>query len=493
MSALFLNDMAEKKSKYLIWLETLHREYTDRTNITLFGQQAASIRLLADMFEVRCRFKKVLERMQKEAVMLDDEGVDYQEWISREKWKRNESILQDEDIRSTLGFSPESPLPQNYADSLLMLFEEKEKKTIAFNADNFRNVVSSVFILNQIVDPQRMEVAIDNELKELQLVLLGICNAKDMTLPEEFYANYYDNELLQYKSFMTIALLEQKHKKWKNNLNEEISLDVLKERRVELILNIFDSGFLDDLKKDTHRKPKEDVLGFREYEFENWKGEKTEEALQYFEAFRKICPYNGKTIDFSQSVKIGKYIHAKRIGPALLADFFENMELIKKVQYEMLKIEDPSAIVLDGEKPAKCFVEMVKKVMLKAEDENGETKTTKVKGHEGEYKYNVEGKAFCKVMDELLITHETDIENYLGNASAKDAIGIKYVVPFIGALIDTHLFTTEKMLKKDFNFVFEALYEKNKSAITKMSDSELLEEAEPLIEIIKRLMKKPKA
>ena len=26
----------------------------------------------------------------------------------------------------------------------------------------------------------------------------------------------------------------------------------------------------------------------------------------------------------------------------------------------------------------------------------------------------------------------------------------KYVVPFIGALIDTHLFTTEKMLKKDF-------------------------------------------
>ena len=72
--------MTEKKSKYLVWLETLHREYTERTCITQLGRQAASLHLLADMYEVRCRFENLLKRLQNEAIQLNDEDVSYQEW-----------------------------------------------------------------------------------------------------------------------------------------------------------------------------------------------------------------------------------------------------------------------------------------------------------------------------------------------------------------------------------------------------------------------------
>lgn len=484
--------MAEKKSKYLIWLETLHREYTDRTNITLFGQQAASIKLLADMFEVRCRFQKILERMQKEVVMLDDEGLDYQEWISREKWKREESVLMDEDIRVTLNFTPESPLPQNYADTLLSLFKDKEKNNIAFNADNFRNVVSSLFILNQIVDPQRMEVAIDDELKKLLEVLLNIFNAKQRTLSNEDYANYYRKALINFRNgFLKKGLLDLKHKQWKDSLTEDMNMEVLNERRVKLLLDFFDTGFVDELKKERHRRPKEDALHFKDYDFDNW-NDRMEDAIKYFDALSTICPYKDDMIDFSHHEKLGKYMLLHHIEPSLQDSFFECMELIKKVQADMRHLNHPDEVEEEGDSIVELFVERVKRIMLKAEDENGTKKENNSRKQPVQYEYNVDGKGFCEVMDELFHTHEKELSDYLDGATIKTAVSIKYVAPFIGFVLDTHLYTPKEMPKNSLGEAFKFVYGDNTSAVSKMSDKNPSEEAQKLFEVTQEIINKHK-
>lgn len=325
--------MAEKKSKYLIWLETLHREYTDRTCITQMGRQAASLRLLAEMYEIRCRFGRILERMQKEAFQLDDEGLNYEEWYNPEKWKRGESLTADEDLRETLGIKSESPLAQTYANRLGDAYEEDAK----FNTDNFRNMVSSLFIFEQIVSPGVTEVAIERELKKIQELLLDIQNAKRKTLSDEECADRF-NEL--YESYINGFLVKPKliseHNKWRDNLDGEYDIEEMYERRAGLLLEIFESGFADGLKHDYKRKA-EDDLGFKNYEFEKWM-DRMDDAVKYFAAFRKICPYENEMIDFSHSEWIGRYIIKHHIEQSVVYTFIQKMELIKMVQEDISKI-----------------------------------------------------------------------------------------------------------------------------------------------------------
>ena len=482
-----------QKSKYLIWMETLQREYRDRTNITLFGQQAASIKLLADMFEVRCRFEKILERMQKEAVLLEDEDVDYMHWVSTEAWEGGDALLVTEDLRDTIGINDGSIMPQKYAESLMYAFVSSEKDVIKFDTERFREVISTLFVFEQIVDQQQMEFAISNELKRLQSVLLEISNAKNSSLSDDDYADYYDKRLTEYKTnFLKMAQLQGKHRTWKEGLDNGESIDSLQERRVELLLDLFGSGFLDSKKKDCHKWTLDDVLKFKEYDFEEW-NDKMDDAVKYFEALTKMCPYKDDMIDFGQSARLGKYIVTKKIETAYLNSFFENMELIKMVQEDMRLLLDPNARrPVEGSNPAKHFVEQVKHIMLKAEDDNGTEKRITARGNGGIYTYNVDGKGFVKVMDELLACHEKEIKDYLGSATAKQAISIKYVAPFIGMVLDTHLYTPSQMPKTDMKEVFETVYGKNTSAVSKMSDKHPSEEAKNLYETAQKIMKRHK-
>lgn len=332
--------MAEKKGKYLIWLETLHRQYTDRTCITQMGRQAAALRLLAEMYEIRCRFGKILERMQKEAFQLDDEGLDYEEWISPEKWKRGESVTAEEDMRETFDIKPESPLSQTYANKLKDAYKEDAK----FNSDNFRNMVSSLFIFDQIVNLSITEVAIERELKSIQELLLDIYNAKQRTLTDKEYADYFDGLYNTYtEGFLVMPKLRREHKKWKDNLDGECDKDDMLERRAGLLLEIFESGFADDLKHNYKRKG-EDILGFKNYEFEKWE-DRTDEAVKYFSAFVKICPYERGMINFSHSERLGKYIINHHVEQSLVNIFIQKMELVKMVQEDIYRLDNPGTTI----------------------------------------------------------------------------------------------------------------------------------------------------
>ena len=95
--------------------------------------------------------------------------------------------------------------------------------------------------------------------------------------------------------------------------------------------------------------------------------------------------------------------------------------------------------------PAVAFVERVKEIMLKAEKDNGKQKQNNSRSYTTTYIYKVDGKGFGMVMDELLANYEHVIKDYLDGATAETAVSIKYVAPFIGYVLDTHLYSAAKI------------------------------------------------
>jgi hypothetical protein len=233
-------------------------------------------------------------------------------------------------------------------------------------------------------------------------------------------------------------------------------------------------------------------LSIKEYEFDKW-DDRMDEAVKYFAAMSKLCPFRDDMIDFSQDAKLGRYVISHHIELPMVNAFLENMELIKMVQHEMQKLDNPDMEDADeGDSPAESFVERVKHIMLKAEEDNGTTKNLTARGNGGTYIYNVDGKGFSKVMDELLACHEQVIKDYLDGANVETAASIKYVAPFIGYVLDTHLYSAAKMPKNAFKEVFEVVYGKGTSATLKMSDKNPSNEATILYETAKEIMGKHK-
>ena len=101
--------------------------------------------------------------------------------------------------------------------------------------------------------------------------------------------------------------------------------------------------------------------------------------------------------------------------------------------------------------PAVAFVERVKEIMLKAEKDNGKQK-------------------------------QNNSRSYTTT----------YVAPFIGYVLDTHLYSAAKMPKNEFKDVFETVYGKGTSAVSKMSDKNPSSEAEVLYKTAKEIMEKHK-
>lgn len=322
--------MEHTKSKYLIWLETLHREYTDQTNITLFGKQAMLIKLLADTHEVKCRFENILTKLQTKKLLLEEDDIEYKEWYDPNKWKINNKMLVDHDVAETLGINNKDNVINTYPNKLIEAFEDDSK----IDNNRFNLLVSLLYVFDTIVDEQAICVAIDNEVKQLQLILQKIENEKNNEKSSEEYSEYFNKKKDEYLNFFTKSSLEGEHKKWKKGIYDNDIMNAYKVRRAELVLSIFDSGFLDDLKAKYHSRTPKDIFGFKEYSFEKWENREID-ALKYFICLTQLCPFKDDMIDFSDHAKIGKYIYEEHIEKPMVKDFLKNMEQIILVQEEM--------------------------------------------------------------------------------------------------------------------------------------------------------------
>lgn len=137
------------------------------------------------------------------------------------------------------------------------------------------------------------------------------------------------------------------------------------------------------------------------------------------------------------------------------------------------------------EDPAKAFADTVKLIMKNAEKDNGIKKPIKARGNGGIYTYNVDGKTFGTVMDKILKSHKDSIEDYLEGSNAKKAVAMKYVCPFLGAVLNAHLFTPVQMEKNDLEDALNSVYGPGSSASTKLSAERLSESGKFLVELVK--------
>ena len=147
------------------------------------------IKLLADMYEVKLRFKNVLAKLKnKTLIVLDDDDVNYKEWYDPNKWKINSTDLKDEDIVETLGVNNTEDISFSFANLLTDIFKNDISK---INNDRFRGLVSTLFVFNTIVDEKIVKKALDNELIQLQEILVKIDTEKNKSKSPEEYADYF--------------------------------------------------------------------------------------------------------------------------------------------------------------------------------------------------------------------------------------------------------------------------------------------------------------
>lgn len=123
--------------------------------------------------------------------------------------------------------------------------------------------------------------------------------------------------------------------------------------------------------------------------------------------------------------------------------------------------------------------------MKNAEKDNGKVKPIKARGNGGTYIYNVEGTLFGIVMDRIFESHKDSIEEYLEGSNAKKAIMMKYVCPFLGAILNDHLFTPTQMEKNDLEDALNSVFGEGSSASTKLSAENLPESGKFLVELMK--------
>lgn len=175
------------------------------------------------------------------------------------------------------------------------------------------------------------------------------------------------------------------------------------------------------------------------------------------------------------------YIHPENMRPEVKdADYDEVNEA------DVLKGEEPP---VDAKAPVEVFVDQVKRIMLLAEKKNGQEMVLTARGNGGTYIFMVDGQGFCKVMEKLVNDYTLQIEEYLNGANAEAAGSIKYVCPFIGFVLDTHLYSEPKLQKSDLKSVMEEVYGKGTSATSKLSSKIDTNEAKNLFGIVEEIMK----
>ena len=95
------------------------------------------------------------------------------------------------------------------------------------------------------------------------------------------------------------------------------------------------------------------------------------------------------------------------------------------------------------------------------------------------------------MIDELLNNHRKYITNYL--KGTRKPTGVTYIFPFLGEIINAHLFNDSKLQKCDLEDIFIKFNYDGRTAVSKMSIHSKLyrnQDAKLLVETAKSIAKK---
>ena len=478
-------------------IEQLNAEYKNRASITLFGQQAIMLRLLADSYEIRLRFENLLNIMKQGPSLTDDYDLDYLEWADESKWKRQEEREKDNYAvtASTFGIGNNSPFAQTYANYMKDAFGERLNN---IDIDRYKIIMSSVIASQDVISDYEFELAIEENIKQLRKTLIEIHNfTNNQTWKKDDYAGMYLSLFEEYKNVkLNMIVVKADHNNWLKGIVAEPDVDDLYQRRRELLLELFNTGFLDAIKSRMH-VPAEDDLQFFVIKDEALIPDLTD-TLKWYAAFKKLCPWNKNVFCFNEYATLGKYIYDNHISIEVCKKFFRIVLLLEIVQQELEWIAHPETRPQGEDETVDNFVDRVKRIMLKAEDRNGEKiEYDDNKHNKCIYEFRFEGKLFGKVMDEVKEKYPELIIGYLDGKTGDNAIGVSKVCPFIGCVVDKYIFNDSYLRKKDlepaFQFVFGEKNERGqkRSFIQKMSETKDIKE-KPIFETIKTLFEEQK-
>lgn len=480
---------------YTRCIEQLNAEYCHRTSITRFGRQATMLRLFTDSYEVRLRFERLLEQMQKGPTLTEDADFDYLAWAKADKWLKPEEGQQESvgATAATYGFSADSPFPQTFANHIKDAFGTRLKN---INLERFNILMSSVAATSEVISDYEFDVAIDENIHQLQKTLVEIhCFKMNKQWSKADYARVYlDFRDIYEKSSWKDVEVKASHLQWLRDNVTDPDLDDYRQRRRELLLALFKTGFLDKLKDKVH-VPAVDDLQFAMIKDDALISDLTD-TLKWYAAFKKLCPMEDDAFRFNEYGTLGKYICDNNIPRELCWKFFHYESLIETVQQEMAWLEHPETKPQGEDEAIETFVERVKQIMLKAEDRNGETIPYEDKKHnQCTYRFQFNGRLFCEILEQIRAEHPRQILDYLDGATGDNAIGVTKVCPFIGNVVSLRLFNDEFVRNVEFEPAFQFVFgEKNergqkRSFIQKMSMTNSIKD-KTIFETIKTLFEK---
>lgn len=149
----------------------------------------------------------------------------------------------------------------------------------------------------------------------------------------------------------------------------------------------------------------------------------------------------------------------------LTVDLSSNVE--KKV--EVLKPQLNITKIESSPKPIEAlWVDCLKSIAIRISKvlDNQEIITNQ-RGCPSSYKFKFNSKGFCKMMDELLDNYSSDIKAYLHGTHKPT--GVTFIFPFLGEILNAHLFNGTDLQKKDLKPIFESFKYNGRTAVNKLS------------------------
>lgn len=460
---------------YKTSIEMLNAEYRNRASLSSFGHKAATLRLLSDSVVVRKLFEDLLKSLQQAPKQIDETDFDFLGWSDETRWQK--------------------PDPQKYEDICLgdsILTKQLAECLEGDYGEKLGSMDYELFeeFMDGLINTKNAEVAIEENITILRKTLSDIYHFKTTYRWEKKqYAKFYhDRHEDHLNTFGGIKAVKEYHEEWLNTQVGEPDLFDLEQRRRELVIAMVTTGFFNAMRKLIH-VPALDDLSFGVIKDDAMLPD-LNEMLLCMAALQKLCPLGDDgMLRFDEQAKLGKYIYENNIPHHVCNSFFHYSALIELVQQEMECLAHPETKPQEMSEAVKIFVDRIKQLMTMAAEQNNVMKPLSTRGHNDTYLYHVDAEGVSVLLDELLVTQEALISNYLGDATDVTASSIKYVAPFIGFLLDTHRFTHAKMPKKAMNDVFKKIYGSNTSAVSKMSKKYPSDEARNLFEATERLIK----
>ena len=174
--------------------------------------------------------------------------------------------------------------------------------------------------------------------------------------------------------------------------------------------------------------------------------------------------------DHHKEVNIGQV--PERVLNDLIRNFFkddaEEAEVVEEIVDDGTPAPEGKAVTSAPPVVQETFADRVKAIMCEAATKNGQQIETSAKGHAGVYLYHINAEAFCKAMDEMVITYGDKLKELLGGTL--NCLQVTKVCFFIGSVVRMHVINDVNLQTVDMLFAFEGYYDNLQTVKAKLGD-----------------------